>query len=70
MAGVGGAVVLWIYIDEDGRVLRTVLAETSGYDQLDEAAQQVASKMEWSPALNRDKKTAVWLAQAIDFSVT
>jgi TonB family protein len=70
MAGVGGAVVLWLYIDEDGQVLRTVVAESSGYHQLDDAAQQVAAKMEWSPALNRDKKTAVWLSQAIDFSVT
>ena len=69
-AGVGGAVVLWLYIDEDGQVLRTVVAESSGFNQLDEAAQQVASKMEWKPAMNRDKKTAVWLSQAIDFSVT
>jgi TonB family protein len=69
-AGVGGAVVLWIYIDEDGQVLRTVVAESSGFNQLDEAAQKVASKMQWKPALNRDKKTAVWLSQAIDFSVT
>jgi protein TonB len=69
-AGVGGAVVLWLYIDEDGHVLRTVVAESSGFNQLDEAAQQVASKMEWKPAMNRDKKTAVWLSQAIDFSVT
>ena len=69
-AGIGGAVVLWLYIDEQGQVQRTVVAETSGYDQLDAAAQQVASKMQWKPAMNRDKKTAVWLAQAIDFSVT
>ncbi len=69
-AGVGGAVVLWLYIDEDGQVLRTVVAESSGFDQLDEAAQKVASRMMWKPAMNRDKKTAVWLSQAIDFSVT
>ena len=62
--------VLWLYIDEDGQVLRTVVAESSGFEQLDEAAQKVASKMEWTPAMNRDKKTAVWLSQAIDFSVT
>ncbi len=69
-AGVGGAVVLWLYIDENGEVLRTVVAESSGFEQLDEAAQQVASRMRWKPAMNRDKKTAVWLSQAIDFSVT
>lgn len=69
-AGIGGAVVLWLYIDEEGRVQRTVVAESSGFEQLDEAAQQVASKMHWKPAMNRDKKTPVWLSQAIDFSVT
>ena len=69
-AGVGGAVVLWLYIDEGGQVLRTVVAESSGFNQLDEAAQQVAAKMEWRPAMNRDKKTPVWLSQAIEFSVT
>jgi len=69
-AGVGGAVVLWLYIDERGQVQRTVVAESSGFEQLDAAAEKVASKMRWSPAMNRDKKTAVWLSQAIDFSVT
>jgi TonB family protein len=68
-AGVGGAVVLWLYIDEQGQVQRTVVAESSGFEQLDAAAEQVAAMMRWSPALNRDKKTAVWLSQAIDFSV-
>ena len=69
-AGVGGAVTLWLYIDEDGQVLRTVVAESSGFTQLDEAAQKVGTKMMWKPAMNRDKKTAVWLSQEIDFSVT
>ena len=34
-----------------------------------EAARQVAEKMVFSPAFNRDKKTAVWLSQSIDFAV-
>lgn len=69
-AGVGGTVLLWLYIDDAGRVQRTVLAESSGYGPLDEAAKKVAEKMVFRPAMNRDKKTAVWLAQSIDFSVT
>lgn len=68
-AGIGGTVLLWLYIDEAGLVQRTVLAESSGYDELDAAAQQVAEKMVFSPAFNRDKKTAVWLSQSIDFDV-
>jgi protein TonB len=69
-AGVGGTVLLWLYIDKVGQVQRTVLAESSGYEQLDEAAKKVAEKMHFRPAMNRDKTTAVWLAQSIDFSVT
>jgi TonB family protein len=69
-AGIGGAVVLWLYIDERGQVQRTVVAESSGFEQLDAAAENVAARMLWSPAMNRDKKTPVWLSQAIDFSVT
>ncbi len=68
-AGIAGAVVLWLYIDEEGQVLRSVVAESSGYELLDKAAHAVAAKMKWKPAMNRDKKTAVWLAQAIDFEV-
>ena len=69
-AGVGGTVLLWLYIDDVGHVQRTVLAESSGFEQLDEAAKKVAEKMQFRPAMNRDKTTAVWLAQSIDFSVT
>ena len=69
-AGVGGTVLLWLYIDDVGQVQRTVLAESSGYEQLDEAARKVAEKMHFRPAMNRDRTTAVWLAQSIDFSVT
>jgi TonB family protein len=68
-AGIGGTVLLWLYIDEAGQVQRTVLAESSGYEELDSVAQQVAEKMVFSPAFNRDKKTAVWLSQSIDFDV-
>jgi protein TonB len=69
-AAVGGTVMLWLYIDEAGAVQRTVVAESSGHEQLDEAAKKVAEKMQFRPAMNRDKKTAVWLSQSIDFSVT
>jgi protein TonB len=69
-AGIGGTVLLWLYIDAGGTVLRTVLAESSGHEALDDAAKKVAERMQFQPALNRDKKTAVWLAQSIDFAVT
>jgi TonB family protein len=68
-AGIGGTVVLWIYIDTEGAVTRTQVATSSGYAALDEAAQEVAKGMRFSPAMNRDRVTAVWLSQPITFEV-
>ncbi len=66
-ARIGGRVLLWLYIDASGRVQRTVLGESSGSEALDEAAQEVVAKMLFSPALNRDQKTDVWIAQSVVF---
>ena len=69
-AGIGGTVLLWIYVDERGEVQATRIAESSGYKGLDSAAQAVAAAMRFSPAMNRDRVTAVWLSQPIFFEVT
>jgi protein TonB len=68
-AGIGGTVLLWIYVNEEGDVLDARVAESSGYDGLDRAAKTVASAMHFSPAMNRDRVTAVWLSQPIAFEV-
>ena len=68
-AGIEGTVVLWIYIDENGGVQKTQVQKTSGYDAMDKAAMGTADRMKFSPAKNRDKKTPVWVAQAITFEV-
>lgn len=69
IAKVGGTVLLWLHIDEDGRVIETRIGKTSGYSLLDEAAIRVALEMRFRPALNRDRVTDVWLAQPIDFRI-
>ncbi|MEJ2217904.1 MAG: TonB family protein [Gemmatimonadota bacterium] len=66
-SGIGGRVKLWFYIDTEGRVLRTQVVESSGYPQLDAAAQQVAAMMRFSPALNRDQKIPVWVQLPVVF---
>jgi TonB family protein len=68
-AGIGGTVNMWFFIDENGRVVKTQLNETSGYDAFDEAAGKVANLMEFSPAYNRDQKVPVWVALDITFEV-
>ncbi len=68
-AGVGGTVVLWVFVDTDGRVGETRVHTSSGYVLLDQAAQRVAASMRFTPAMNRDLVTAVWLSQPIFFEV-
>ena len=65
--GPSGTVVLWLYIDEQGIVQKTVVQKSSGYEAMDEAGMGVANQMEFSPAQYQDEKTAVWFAQAITF---
>ena len=68
-AGVGGSVELWVYIDETGIARRSEVKTTSGSDALDRAAMEVAAVMRFTPAMNRDQPTAVWVSQTITFQV-
>lgn len=61
--------MLWLYVTREGRVRETRLQESSGYGALDAAAETVAGWMRFTPALNRDRRTAVWVQQAVEFSV-
>jgi periplasmic protein TonB len=67
-AGIGGTPVVWFFIDENGRVLRTQLSKSSGYPALDEAAIAVSQVMNFSPALNRDRRVQVWVEIPIVFT--
>ncbi len=69
-AGIGGRVELWLYVNEQGRVDKSEVKTSAGNALLDDAAQRVAADMEFSPAKNRDKVTAVWVSQWITFEVT
>ena len=67
-AGVGGTVLVWFFIDENGRVQNTQIRESSGHNALDQAALEVAEVFEFTPALNRDKQVPVWIALPITFT--
>jgi len=67
-AGIRGTVVLWIYVNEQGRVERSEVRESSGSPLLDDAAGRVVADMRFSPARNREKVTAVWVSQAVTFA--
>jgi protein TonB len=68
-AGIGGAPVLWLFIGTDGRVQRTQVNQTSGFEALDAAAANVAEVMRFTPAQNRDETVAVWVQIPIRFQV-
>ena len=68
-AKIEGRVILWIFIDKQGNVLKSQVQVTSGYAKMDQVALDVANAMRFQPAKNRDKTTPVWVQQAIDFEV-
>jgi len=72
-SGIGGEVVVWLWISEEGEVLDTQVRDdppgTSGYYALDVAALDVADSMRFEPAMNGDEPTAVWVQIPITFTV-
>ncbi len=64
---VSGTTLLWLLIDEIGRVNQVRVKESSGEPKLDEAAVRVAKSMLFSPALNRDRAVRVWINLPIVF---
>ena len=69
-AGIEGRVELWLYLSEEGVVETAEIKTSSGNPLLDEAALRIAPEMRFSPALNREKATAVWVSQWVTFQVT
>ena len=68
-AGIGGTVLVYFFIDEDGVVQDYRIHESSGHQALDDAALAVADVYRFSAALNRDKKVPVWVQFPITFQV-
>lgn len=68
-AGIGGTVVLDMFVDDGGIPSRARVRTSSGYGALDSAALDVSARMRFVPAQNRDKPVGVWVRQAISFTV-
>lgn len=66
-AGIGGTVRVWVFIDEQGQVQDVRVTESSGYEQLDNAAVTAMQSAQFSPALNRDQKVPVWVQFPVTF---
>ncbi len=68
-AGIGGTVVVWFFISEEGMVLDRRVSESSGHVPLDEASLKVADVFRFTPALNREQIVQVWIQLPITFQV-
>lgn len=66
-AGIGGTVKVWLFVDENGEVLKSQVHSGSGHQALDEAALRVADHYDFSPATNRGKAVSVWVALDVAF---
>lgn len=66
--GVSGTVILWIFVNEEGSVEETRVrkAEREGFAA---AARKVVEAMEFSPALQGEEPTGIWVQQRIKFRV-
>lgn len=67
-AGIGGEVLVWLLLDENGRVVKTEVKSGSGHAALDEAALRVGEMMRFSPARNRDRDVRVWVSVPFRFT--
>ncbi len=67
--GIGGAVVVWAYVDAQGGVVKALVKDSSGYPNMDQAALKVVEAMRFKPALNRDTPIAVWISQKVSMTV-
>jgi protein TonB len=65
--GASGAVLLWILIDEEGRVLKSAINRSSGREAFDQAALGIPELMRFKPALNNDEPVPVWVVIPIEF---
>ena len=67
-AGIGGTVLVFFYLNDEGEVERVRLHASSGHEALDEAALRVAEIFQFTPAMNRDQRVPVWIQIPITFT--
>ncbi|UCC49778.1 MAG: energy transducer TonB [Gemmatimonadota bacterium] len=67
-AGIGGTVMVWVFIDELGVVGNAQVKESSGRRELDEAAERAAWAFNFTPAYSRGEPCPAWVAVPITFS--
>lgn len=67
-AGIGGTVVVHLYVDVTGNPVNVLLDRSSGHAALDKAALRAAKSFNFSPAKNREETVPAWIRLPITFS--
>ena len=68
--GIGGDVLVWLFIDAQGEVKRVLVKESAGHPDLDRGALTVAAHMKFAPAIKDGEPVGVWVQMPIAFRVT
>jgi protein TonB len=62
-----GRVLLRVFVSIDGRAERIELQKSSGFERLDQAAEQAVQRWKFTPARQGDQTLAAWVTVPIDF---
>lgn len=68
-AGIEGRVMVWVQIDEQGKVKRTRIMKSLGHNGIDQSAMQAIRTVKWKPAMNGDKPISCWVAVPVEFKL-
>lgn len=68
-AGIEGSVVLWLHLDETGKVDKVLVNVSSENPVLDNAAVQGMKTARFTPALQRDTPVPVWIQYIATFKL-
>ena len=66
-AGLTGKVYLKALLDENGNVIKAVVAKSSGYVWFDEAATEATAKNRYTPAIYEGRPIKYWISLQVDF---
>ncbi len=66
-AGITGRVYVKALVDEEGNVLRAMVAKSSGTESLDEAAIEAAYHNKFKPGIQNGRPVKVWVTYKVDF---
>jgi len=67
--GEQGKVLLRVLVNSDGRVEQVMLRKSSGYDHLDQAAQETVQKWRFVPARRGEQVVSAWVVVPVSFSL-